>query len=415
MRISILLQREPFGTIIEKTLSSFLQSRDGQSYEVQWQQGRSRLSTIRSTDRQLWLCNIYLNAIFLSDAPAIVFDPVKKEFARSTVWWRRPAQMAYAIMATSNLGAPWLAQAQLLISPGLPDGLHLLIVPGNNKIRLLDYRQMVAYGILKSGFPPGFFQREIQSRRSVTQLGLPVPQLKSVAEDKSWFIEDYISGTPVNRVGDVVQARQAIAQAFHVIKLLQQNTITQESLCEYADRLAEQAQNLIDANLLLSETQKRSSFKAVNALLTQIKFWQSSANGPFFTTFTHGDFQSANILADQNRIWLIDWEYAGRRQRAYDALTFLLASRFPKGLASRLWKFVLQGSTLFKMDDIPWPGIKWHQKNIRQFHCSLFLLEEMLLRLEQNDNILFKSLDQGFEIFLKEVSFWMRAVGEADG
>ena len=43
MRISLLLQREPFGEIVERTLATFLESWTGQPHEVRWYGGRPRL------------------------------------------------------------------------------------------------------------------------------------------------------------------------------------------------------------------------------------------------------------------------------------------------------------------------------------------------------------------------------------
>ena len=131
MRISLLLQREPFGQILEKTLARFWEERYGQYFRITWHNGRPNRRKIYRQERQIWLCNIYLNAIFSPAANHSVFEPVRREFTRSVIAWRRPFQCAYVAMGTSRYGAPWLAQATLSVAPALPNASHKLIVAGN--------------------------------------------------------------------------------------------------------------------------------------------------------------------------------------------------------------------------------------------------------------------------------------------
>jgi len=127
------------------------------------------------------------------------------------------------------------------------------------------------------------------------------------------------------------------------------------------------------------------------------------------TVLAHGDFQPANILVDADRLWLIDWEYSGRRQAAYDALTFMLQSRFTRGLSGRLQRFIAQGIP----DDGLWPDFScyangWQDSRSRLLYGSLFLLEEMALRLEENNNPSFVQLDNGLNILQQEISHCLK-------
>ena len=206
MRLSLLLPREPFPVIFEQTLSRFLLSWTGKPYEIRWYPKRPR-SAPHCRSGEFWLVNIYLNAIFIPRADPAIFDPVKQEFSRSLVWWRRWPQRLYVNMATSPLMAKWLAHAGVSLTPALPQAELMLIVPGNHKIRLLDYGEKTVYAIRKSGFPANFLEREIEVRRQAEELGLPVPHVKTVAGDGAWLSEEYVSGTPVNRLHDPAQAR----------------------------------------------------------------------------------------------------------------------------------------------------------------------------------------------------------------
>ena len=409
MRISLLLQREPFDVILEQTLATFLESRTKQPHEVHWYDGRPNIGAIRHRGQQPWLCNIYLNAIFVPGTEPPIFDPTRREFARSVVWWRRPAQRAYVALATSRSGARWLAQAGVGISPSLPGAERLLIVGGNHKIRLLDHGNGVTYGILKSGFPPRFMQQEVAARQQAEDLGLPVPPLEAVAEDGAWFSERYVSGTPINRLANMAVAQQAAADAAHALHRLLKHTMRKELLSEYLERLAVQARAHIAANHLLSEGQRQSLLQTVDCLLVQVNALQSAVGGRILTAVTHGDFQPANILVNQDGIWLIDWEYSARRQAGYDALVYTLRSRFPAGLAARLQQMLDGAGPTESLPLAHWPGLDWQDVSCRRVHGLLFLLEELALHLAENANPRFHRLGGGLVALQAQMPEALRA------
>lgn len=113
------------------------------------------------------------------------------------------------------------------------------------------------------------------------------------------------------------------------------------------------------------------------------------------TALTHGDFQPANILVNREGTWLIDWEYSARRQAGYDALVFVLRSRFPAGLATRWRGMVDESDSMQPLSLADWPGLNWQDASWRRVHGWLFLLEELALHLEENANPCFHSLGEG--------------------
>jgi hypothetical protein len=409
MRISLLLQREPFGEILEQTLTGFLRTWRGQPHQVRWYDGRPSVGRMRRQGQQPWLCNVYLNAIFAPEAVPEVFEPVRREFSHSLVWWRQPAQQAYVALGTSRPSARWLAQAGLGISPPLPDAEHMLIVAGNHKIRLLDCAGGLSYGILKSGFPPRFMQREIAARQQAAELGLPVPPLQAAAEDGTWFSERYVSGTPANRLTDPQAARDAVANAANALILLLTRTLREESLDDYVAHLRDRIRPLIGESHLLTNPQKRAFMNQVESLAECASGLSSAVGGCIATALTHGDFQPANVLVNRERVWLIDWEYAARRQAGYDALTYALRSRFPRGLAGRL-RQALDGNGLEDSRLLAdWPGLDWGDKSRRRVHVLLFLLEDLALHLEENANPHFVQPEQGLTILGQEIDRYTAA------
>jgi hypothetical protein len=409
MRISVLQQREPFGNILESTLTTFVREVLGCSSVVHWYE---RWGATRQTNpqEQLWLCNIYLNAIFVPTANQSIFDPIRREFARSVVAWRRPLQRAYVALALSRLGAAHLAQSGMSLTPGLPCAEQLLIVPGNHKIRVLDYHTRTVYGILKSGFAPEFVRREIETRRLAGELGLPVPALDHVSPDGSWFKERYVSGTPLNRLAEPVLARCAVKDAAAAMSVLLNRTLCEQPLDEYTEGLAARARSLISASALLSVMQKQSLFQSINRLLKVLSVEGPSIGGRVNTAMTHGDFQPANILLNRDGVWLIDWEYSARRQAGYDALVFALGARSVDGLAQRIQ------TLLHNTVDVPfgllsnWPGVEWQRPAARQVYLWLFLLEELVLHLEENANTLFCCLGQALLNVERELTIMTETV-----
>ena len=404
MRLSLLLPREPFPVIFEQTLSQFLLSWTGKPYEIHWEPKRP-LSASPCRSGEFWFINIYLNAIFIPQADPAIFAPVKQEFSHSLGWWRRWPQRLYVDMATSPLAAKWLAHAGVRLTPALPQAELTLIVPGNHKIRLLDYGEKTVYAIRKSGFPANFLEREIEVRRQAEELGLPVPRLKTVAGDGTWIGEAYISGTPVNRLQDPAHARAAFTEAHQALNVLHRHTFLEVNMEKYIDLLSAEAQTHIAANALMTSGSKRLFFQTLDSLVARIKALLPADGNRLPTVMAHGDFQPANILVDVDRLWLIDWEYAGRRQAAYDALTFRLESRFPRGLSGRLQKLITQGIP----DGGLWPDFScyadgWQDSRHRLLYGLLFLLEELALRLEENNNPIFVQLDNGLESLRQEIS-----------
>ncbi len=404
MRLSLLLPREPFPVIFEQTLSRFLWSWTGRPYEIHWRPQRPLLAS-PARPGEFWLVNSYLNAIFLPRADPAIFGPVKQEFSRSLSWWRRWPQRLYVDMATSPLTAKWLAHAGVSLTPALPQAELMLIVAGNHKIRLLDYGEKTVYAIRKSGFPATFLEREIEVRRQAEELGLPVPRIKTVAGDGAWLSEAYVSGAPVNRLQDPAQARAAFAKAHQALQVLHQHTFSEVNANQYVDLLATEAHNHIEANGLIPPGSKGLFIQTLDSLVARIKALLPACGNRLPTVLAHGDFQPANILVDADRLWLIDWEYSGRRQAAYDILTFRLESRFTRGLSGRLQKFIAQGIP----DGGLWPDFScyangWQDSRHRLLYGLLFLLEEMALRLEENNNPSFVQLDKGLNILRQEIS-----------
>lgn len=401
MRISLLLQREPFPAILERTLTRFWSEKYGNPFAVTWQ------AQTPVTDAQHWLVNIYTNSIFVPNAQSQVFEPIRREFARSTTWWKRPFQLTYVHLASFQGTSQWLSHAALSVSPDVPDATTKLIVAGNHKIRLLDLQRRNAYAICKDGFSTDFLSRETSARRWAQEVGISVPALFEEADDHTWFREEYLLGTPINRLADSRTVFQAIATISAGMRRLYAKTCREVCAAEYATQLRDRIDLLLNTNHLLAVSDKQVLLQATVAVVERVASLRPD-RFPLFTALTHGDLQPGNILVASDGPWLIDWEYAGERLVGYDALVLGLNTRGPAGVAQRLQAFVRDGSEHFLYDlCLEEQLVGWHSQENRTVAANLFLLEELLLYLEEHANLLFSQIGGSLRQISLELAAWL--------
>lgn len=392
MRISLLLKREPFGEILEQTLSNFLAARFGQPFQITWRQGAH---TGRNRSRA-WLCNPYLNIIFFPGIHPEPLLPAVYEFSRSTRPWQTPLNKLYVALATGLSTARFLATATVEIDPLPPHAEQMLIIGGNHHIRLLDYHRRCCTVIAKHGSNKGFMINELAIRNGY-QL-LPSPRIIEQSDEGSWYSEELILGTPVNRLKDQRQAWEAIQQIVPQLFSLYESTQQSEPFQEYVAKIMNRIDLLIGYNHLLSQPLREN----LKRLVLKLKYIAGKMTGDISTVQAHGDFQPGNILVGDGGPWLIDWEYTTRRQFGYDGLVYALSSRRSSGLAQRFSE-ALAGKTKNDALLATWSGMEWSDPGKRRVALALFLLEELELKLTENDNTLFTDLDAGFQGFYQEL------------
>lgn len=394
MRISLLLQREPFGEIFEETLAGFLQSRFDQSYTVRWWKN----SSLANSNSQAWLCNPYLNAIFVPEARKEVLLPVIREFSRSAVWWRRPFQKVYVDLAVAPITCKWFARAAVEISPPLKNAKNILILGGNHHLRLLDYNEGAAFVIRKAGFDRELLVNDIRVRKENPYL--PSPCIHEISEDGSWYSEELILGTPINRLKDVEQGKRAVKDVMTPLFQLYEKTARKVNVAEYSSDIINRIDEQIRENSHFDKETRWDLLEDLRSLKKIINSWQ---NKEIVIAQSHGDFQPANILLGEEQTWLIDWEYTAERQIAYDGLVLALGARSSSGLGQHVLPTI--------NDDVPEygqllstiPYVQWQDRAERCTMLTLFMLEELDLKIMEVGNPMFFGLDQEFEMFRKEV------------
>ena len=399
MRISLLLNREPFPEIIESTLAKFWRHQHGREFRVRWQPDRANSM---AEGEQAWICNHYLNAIFQTGVDPVGLDPIRKEFSRSPQIWKRPLQRLYVSLATGTM-AKRLSQSRLVVFPRVPDSQHLVIIPGNQKIRILDHRSSQSTCLLKDGFSRCRFETEISARRLASEHGVCVPELHAVELGAGWYSEQYVCGIPHNRLGDPQIAEVCQHEATDQLQRLITATQSPSSVAEYAGILSERICSTIDRANQLNPHIRQAIRGGVRDLLDRVCAYQDGSH--FVVAQTHGDFQSANILWDGAKTWVIDWENSGTRQASYDLFVLATNSRIADGLAQRLHNFVNSG--IWPCGVSAWPGLNWNDQDGRTLHAELFLLEELDWHVQESCNELFNRESEGLKRIINELKVWL--------
>jgi len=301
-----------------------------------------------------------------------------------------PFQQIYVLLAsfraTSSLAAPY----SLVITPPVKESGRYVILGGNHHIRLIDSKTRQCFVICKAGFDRDMLARDFETRRR--HPFLPAPRIYDFDEEFAWYREDFISGTPINRLKNIEKAKVAVESVSTALKTLYESTLENIPLSQYSKRLADRIGTAVSLNKLLSDSDKSQILSTADTLK---QILSPERKKDIRTVQSHGDFQPANILADNDNTWLIDWEYTQRRQAAYDSLVFSLQSRFPDKFSSRV-ETALNGSleVINNTSCFDWVG-----KASRHISLALFLLEEIDLRLMEISNPMILKIDNGFFTF----------------
>ena len=402
MRISLLLEREPFGQILEETLPELMLALTGRRHQVRWlgSPGTPR------PDEQTWLCNPRLNVIFRPGTRSAALAPVVREFARSPRWWRRPFQRAYVAAATRPPTAAWLAPIRIGVSPALENADAVVILGGNHRLRVLDAREGVTHVIAKAGADPRFLRAELALRAAAPDL--PIPRLVRVGSGGAWFTETLVSGTPLNRVAERARRTRALGVAHGTLERLARRTAADVAAPDYVGSLVAGLEREVATAPLLAAC--RGTVERAARALAELALRLPGARS-VTTAETHGDFQDGNVLVDGETVWMIDWEYTGRRQIGFDMLVHGLAARFPAGLAARVGA-AAAGRGGAALDAIhTWPGLAWDTTDARRRALAIFLLEELSVRVRENSGPRLRVLTRATRTFLDE---FQAAAGRLD-
>ncbi|MDG1163948.1 MAG: phosphotransferase [Porticoccaceae bacterium] len=394
MKISTLLEREPFVKIFEKTLASFLTARIGSPHTVEWLD--SDVLNESSNSHQNWYCNPLINSIFVKGVDRTVFDSINGEYADNPMKpWRSKFQRLYLSLSQSPLFSIVLSRHKLRVSPAVESARSKLIIGGNTKLRLIDVAEKKVFVLLKDGFDQKYMSRELYVRTEFPFL--PVPKVIDYSGNGTWYSEQYISGESPNRLSEVI-GQKILLQAIGKIQLMLSETARATTVGEYADTLYGKIQGSLDLIPHIKLDVAQNIMKIASTLAASLADYRDQE---LTLAYCHGDFHQGNILSNEVDYWILDWEYSGEKQIVYDYLILLLESRIESGYSSRFLRLITSDLDAYNAEIAgAWPNINWQDnKNI---YLTVFLLEELAFYIEENGNPLFYEKPDILEIRCNE-------------
>ncbi len=389
MRLSELAAREDLDAILRRTLAAA------------WEDGAgapARIVALSPTSRpppgaQRWVVQPTLGAYF--PAPAGAGVPLARRARRwlrdtlrfTPVRHRAPAQWALVEALASPWGLRATSRPAFAVSPPRPLPAHQLVVPGNQRVRLYDFARGVCQVVVKDGFDGATLTREAAARAAARALRAPVvPVLATgqTARGLAWLTEPIVQGVSLPRLPPWVDPAPFRAEALDAIARYHEATLVYRSAQDAADALRARV-GALRQRVAARFAEPLDDVARAAAALARV-----AARGedlPF--TAGHGDFQPGNVLVTPppRRVVLLDWEHAGVRSRAYDALTWHLNARSPAGLAQRVEAY-LGGDPAppearpCAEPDRPTRGDRW--RPARGAWLALFLLEDLAFALGES-------------------------------
>lgn len=315
MRVSLLMAREPFGEILAATLAEYWTVRYGEKYRVDW---------VSHALEQPWWGNTYLNFFAASDTPEEAFSVLRREYSHSRVAWRRPLQKLYVRAATTFPMLRWLSNASFSVTPPVVDAGKILVLGGNHRLRLLEPQRGRSVVILKKGFNPKHIRDEIQLRTELRPAC--APHLSAANAEEGWFEEAYVVGTPINRLSPDEEVKRKEDAVRSLWSQVVQPSLSWVSGDDWRVRIVGKFRELTErcdarggAELL------RLAEELADLVVEELRVGEL----PF--SWTHGDFQEANIVASEPETWVIDWESADHRFAAYDFFQLATGGRWSDG------------------------------------------------------------------------------------
>jgi hypothetical protein len=407
MKISLLLRREPFAKILEETLSSFLSEHYGAHYTVKWVNKNQRKNTPSIGTGQWWLCNPLINSIYAEGAKDVPFNAVMHEYTTNPIKpWRSILQRFYIYLATKTKLGSVLAPYFLLISPEINNSSSILIIGGNNKIRVIDSASNTVFVILKKGFDKKYLEREIQIRQEYDNL--PVPPIKQTGKT-DWYSERMIcDGCSPDRMNKDIGDQILIETARKLHQLLIA-TMLEEELGIYINKMVANIKDKLKKIAQISADQKRNILQSTQTLVNELEKNADFKTDKIYTALTHGDFQAGNILYDAETAWILDWEFSRRRQIGNDIFVLILVPRNPIGFGQRFFKLLYNNPEgIDKQLLACWPFLDWKDSDARKISLIVYLLEEIDFLLEENENPLFYGETLGLSPFMNELEHVLR-------
>ncbi len=389
MRTGELRGREDFEAILVETLRRGWSLQYGSEFRVSLPSRRGE---------QIWFEQPLLSALYTRRVERRVRRYLADSFRYTTVTWRAPAQWVLGTLLSTAPALRLRASPALSVSPDVANSESLLVIPGNQRVRIVDFDRGLCRVMLKDGFD----SRAIASEAAVRGPGHtgPFVSLTTVDLANGWFEEPLIVGFNLARCPPWRDRAGLMCQAFDKLVAWARPSYESVDAAAYAAGLVTRIEEQLE------QLEERFGPGVGRGVRERLVGLQAVAGrlGQTQTARSHGDFQAANVMvhtpsqqsvqqrshgpgssaasvgSGQTQVLISDWEYSGRRFYAYDLLRWGLGAGNPPGLAQRIRRFTEEakvkevGLHLPQLADPDW----------RAGAVALFLIEDQIRALDES-------------------------------
>ena len=291
MRISLLEKREDFYRILQESLNE-------SSY---FERKKKNILT------EKFIVNKYLNFIATRTINSSVFQNLINEYSNSLVWWKKILQKIYVKLSVSKVFRNLFAHKIIELSINYEE---YLILGGNHRLRLFSKDLKFSTLLLKKNERLNYLKNDIAIRTD--NFMSYAPTIYDYGDD--WLKEEYFAGRPLNRLNnhEKIEVFKEDVIKRHLEELLIPTKIVWTK-DDYTEFIYKEINSILENQCLKKVFITNKNIKCLFSELID-----TLTNKEISVSWSHGDFQMANVLVRENKFKVIDWESANKRFYLYD-------------------------------------------------------------------------------------------------
>jgi hypothetical protein len=344
-------RREPFEALLTQTLGRGWSEQFGMPVKV-------------TAPGDSWRMQPLISAYFTGNVNSKAREYMRDSFRYTPVKSRALAQWLLGTALASKVGLKLSSRPGFDVSPQVPDADAMVVVPGNQRIRVLNFETETCRVFLKEGFDPSTMKNEIRLRGGNARG--PFPLVTAAADDASWFEEGLLDAYVLPRCPPEIDRSQCESDAFSLLEEWQEPSRHWSDAATYLSALLAQAK----ADLQQVSSRFENDWAELESTLDALAEC-AAREARIELAQSHGDFQAGNIMVGRRsgQVTLIDWEHSAERSYTYDRMVFGLQTRASKGLAERIINALAR--------DLPGVSVNGHS-------MAAFLLEDLAWFLHES-------------------------------
>lgn len=327
-------------------------------------------SARRKNECQNWLVQSLFSAYFTPEISSEALFFLAEAFRWDYWGWKTiPRALVVTLLADRHLIRN-IGRHGFSIRPGLNNADGILIVPGNQRVRVFNFTSGIVTVQLKDNFKKDSLERELSTR--IKHSDCPAPQILDYGDNHVWFEEPILNGWSLPRCPPWIKREDAEQNAFYALETWLKKSKRSVNGSDYILNI----ESTIREKINRCSTVGLSTDKIDRIITLLVRLALNSSEVEI--ALSHGDFQPGNIFVRRGTrsVLILDWEHSHERQINYDFLVYNLRSRAPDGLSKRVRDFVENGT--YAADNK-----SWLTKKSRIVQIACFLLEELAWRIEE--------------------------------